>query len=193
MNFSSQFRSRHPGAVNRRLALAAVLLALSLSGCAEDMSDLRQFVAQEKAKKPGPIEPLPQIQPYETFTYQAQDVRSPFQPDVNSGAAAAERGAGAGNGIQPDFNRNKEYLEQFPLDTLSMVGTITVNDQQYALVADPDNAVHRVQVGNYLGQNHGRIIEINEMQITITEIVPDGLGGWMENQAAIAVDTQAGE
>ncbi|HEX7030843.1 MAG TPA: pilus assembly protein PilP [Gammaproteobacteria bacterium] len=184
---------RFPAPEIRHKALAAAMLALSLAGCAGDMSDLQQFVAQEKSRQPGPIEPLPQIQPYETFTYQAQDLRSPFQPDESSGQAAAERGAGGGSGIQPDFNRNKEYLERFPLDTLSMVGTITADGKEFGLVADPDGAVHRVQVGNYVGQNHGRIIEITDMQITITEIVPDGLGGWVENQAAIATDTQAGE
>ncbi|HEX7046172.1 MAG TPA: pilus assembly protein PilP [Gammaproteobacteria bacterium] len=191
MKRSCRISSRFAGLENRGLII--FLLVLSLSGCAGDISDLREFVEQEKARPPGPIEPLPQIQPYETFTYQAQDVRSPFQPDESSGATTAERGTGSGSGIQPDFNRNREYLEQFPLDTLSMVGTITANNQKFALVADPDGAVHRVQVGNYLGQNHGKIIEINDMQITITEIVPDGLGGWIENQAAIAADAQAGE
>jgi|SRR5690606_31384437 len=173
--------------------LVAALLAGSLSGCAGDLSDLRKFVEQEKARPPGPIEPLPQIQPYETFTYQAQGVRSPFRPDDSSATAASEQGQASGSGIQPDFNRNKEYLERFPLDTLSMVGTITANGQHFGLVADPEGAVHRVQVGNYLGQNHGQIIEIGNTQIKLTEIVPDGLGGWIENQAAIATDAQAGE
>lgn len=185
---------RYP--TNNRRVLVPVMLAfapLLLAGCSTDKSDLEQFVAAEKAKRPGPIEPLPQIKPYETFTYQAQDVRSPFVPDSATGPAAGQGAAGSGSGIQPDFNRNKEYLEQFPLDALAMVGTITSGGEAYALVSDPDGSVHRVQVGNYLGQNHGKIIEISETEIKVNEIVPDGLGGWMEHKAAIALDEVAGE
>lgn len=171
-----------------RLPLLAVA-ALLLSGCANDQSDLERFVAAEKAKKPGPIEPLPQIRPYDTFTYQAHDLRSPFVPDTESAAAGRDIGSGSGaGGIQPNFNRNKEYLEQFPLDALTMVGTIEAGGERYALVADADGAVHRVQPDNYLGQNHGKIISISETQITVTEIIPDGLGGWMERQAALGLE-----
>lgn len=169
-----------------RVAVLAVA-SLALSGCAGDKSDLEQFVAQEKAKKPGPIEPLPQIKPYETFTYQAQDMRSPFVADSETQQPVNDD-AGSTSGIRPEAGRNKEYLEQFPLDSLDMVGTIESQGEQYALVADPDGAVHRVQPGNYVGQNHGKIISISETEIRVTEIVPDGLGGWMERQAAIGLD-----
>lgn len=173
-----------------RLALA-VLGSLMLTACANDMSDLQQFVSQEKAKKPGPIEPLPQIRPYESFTYEAQDLRSPFQPD--SEAPGPESGATAsasGNGLKPDTNRNKEYLETFPLDSLDMKGTLVLRSQEYALVRDPDGAVHRVQTGNYLGQNYGQVIGITETEIRLTEIIPDGLGGWMERRAVIGLDEE---
>lgn len=169
-------------------ALAALLAVLMLAACSGDRSDLEQFVAAEKAKKPGPIEPLPQIKPYETFVYDAQDVRSPFTPDSSGGPQPGERQDGDGSGIQPDFNRPKEYLEQFSLDGLQMVGTIEAKGQKFALVADPDGAVHRVLPGNYLGQNHGKITGIGETEIRIMEIIPDGLGGWMEHQAAIGLD-----
>lgn len=165
------------------LAFGPVLLA----GCAGDRSDLEQFVAQEKAKKPGPIEPLPQIQPYESFTYEADNLRSPFVPDTES-TQSENQASGSGTGLQPNFNRNKEYLEQFPLDALTMVGTVEARGEKYALVADPDGAVHRVQPGNHLGQNHGEVIGVSDTQINVREIVPDGLGGWMERQAAIGLD-----
>lgn len=171
----------------RVLALLAVTLALG--GCAGDMSDLHQFVAAEKAKKPGPIQPLPQIKPYETFIYQADSLRSPFVPDTESAAPALADGQTAGgNGVQPDLNRNKEYLEGFPLDSLTMVGTLTFQGIEYALVSDPDGAVHRVQDGNFLGQNHGKITTISDTEIRLTEIIPDGLGGWMEQQSVLGLD-----
>jgi type IV pilus assembly protein PilP len=168
--------------------VALALLPLMLAGCAGDHSDLQQFVAAEKAKKPGPIEPLPQIKPYETFAYDAHNLRSPFTPDTELTQTPDGAGNASGSGISPDFNRNKEYLEQFPLDSLTMVGTIEIRGESFALVSDPDGAVHRVQAGNYVGQNHGKIIAIDDTQITVTEIVPDGLGGWMERQAAIGLD-----
>lgn len=167
--------------------LALAFAPLVFAGCTSDTSDLEQFVTAEKAKRPGPIEPLPQIKPYDTFTYQAHDLRSPFAPD-DSGEIDGSAGTTGGTGIQPDFNRNKEYLEQFPLDALSMVGTIEIQGQNFVLVSDPDGAVHRIQPGNYLGQNHGKVTSVDETQITVTEIVPDGLGGWMERQAAIGLD-----
>lgn len=172
----------------RRDGLFVLVLAASLlGGCSSDQSDLEQFVAAEKAKKPGPIEPLPQIKPYETFTYQAQNIRSPFTPD-NATAPVQSEGSASGSGIQPDFNRPKEYLEQFPLDGLTMVGTIETKGETFALVSDPDGAVHRIQPGNYLGQNHGKVTSISDTEIRVTEIIPDGLGGWMENQAAIGLE-----
>lgn len=171
--------------------LAIVVGSLLLSACANDMSDLRQFVEQEKSKKPGPIEPLPQIKPYESFTYEAEGLRSPFKPDTEiQGPESGEGVAESSNGLKPDINRNKEYLEQFPLDSLSMKGTLEFQNEQFALVRDPDGSVHRVQVGNYLGQNYGQIIAITETEIRLTEIIPDGLGGWMERRAAIGLDEQ---
>ncbi|MDX1454818.1 MAG: pilus assembly protein PilP [Gammaproteobacteria bacterium] len=173
--------------VNRNFARLALLGAVTLLGaCAGDTSDLQRFVAAEKAKKPGPIAPLPQIKPYETFIYQAQEERSPFVPDsetrVEPGTAVASN-----NGLAPDANRNKEYLEQYTLDGLKMVGTIDFRGTDFALVEDPEGTVHRVTVGNYLGQNHGKITEISELEVRLTEIIPDGLGGWMERQAAIGL------
>lgn len=173
----------------RKTRIAAIAFALlAAAGCTSDTSDLQQFIAQERAKQPGPIEPLPQIQPYETFTYEAHALRSPFVPDTEFEQDAGGAGAGSGSGIQPDFSRNKEYLEQFPLDALTMVGTVEIQGQSFALVSDPDGAVHRIQPGNYLGQNHGKVASISETQINVTEIIPDGLGGWMERQAAIGLD-----
>lgn len=161
----------------------------ALTGCSRDMDDLRNFISAEQAKKPGPIPPLPQVQVYESFTYQAGDLRSPFVPDQPV-ISAPSGGELAGNGIAPDPNRNREYLESFPLDSLDMVGTLSMAGEAYGLVQDPEGAVHPVQAGNYLGQNYGKIINITASEITLTEIVPDGLGGWMERPAAIALGGQ---
>lgn len=174
--------------MSRRIVSGALAaMSVMLAGCTSDISDLERFVAAEKAKRPGSIEPLPQVQPYETYTYQAHELRSPFVPESQPDAGPVTQPQN-GSGIQPDFNRNREYLETFPLDALKMVGTIeAAGGRNYAVVVDAEGAVHRVRPGNYLGQNHGKIVSISDTTITVTEIIPDGLGGWMERQAAISL------
>jgi type IV pilus assembly protein PilP len=83
--------------------------------------------------------------------------------------------------------RNREFLEQFSLDTLKMVGTLKLGGNYYGLVQTKDNLVHRVVVGNYVGQADGRITEITPSKITVIEIVPDGLGGYIERPAALGL------
>jgi type IV pilus assembly protein PilP len=84
--------------------------------------------------------------------------------------------------------RNREFLEQFSLDTLKMVGTLKLNGQSYGLVQVADGRVQRVLVGNHLGQNDGRITEIVPNKISVIELVPDGLGGYIERPAALALN-----
>lgn len=173
-----------------RLRAALVCLsALLLAGCAEDMSDLRQFVKQVKQRPGGEIEPLPEFEPYQGFTYDATDLRNPFQAR-SAFATAEEESQDSGSGLQPDFERPKEPLEQYPLDSLEMVGTLTRDGQRRALVRDPSGIIHRVVPGNHLGQNYGRITAVEPGSIEVVEIVRDGQGGWMERQASLALSEQ---
>jgi type IV pilus assembly protein PilP len=159
-------------------AISAVGL-LMLSGCADDTDELRQYIDQVKARKSTDIEPIPQIQPYTPFTYIAEGRRDPFAN------APTARASGAGGGIMPDLKRNKEPLEEFPLDALQMVGTLSIKGQQFALIKAPDAVVHRVAVGNYMGQNYGKIMGITDTEISLKEIVPDGFGGYVERPATL--------
>jgi len=92
--------------------------------------------------------------------------------------------------LNPDSTRPRQPLEVYPLDTLSMVGLLEQGDQLWGLIKDSQNTVHRVQVGNYMGQNEGRIIDINESAVYLVEIIPDGLGGYIERDASIAIAGQ---
>jgi type IV pilus assembly protein PilP len=83
--------------------------------------------------------------------------------------------------------RPREYLEQFPLDTLKMVGTLRLRGGNYGLVQTKDGLIHRVLPGNHLGQNDGRVMGVTDAKITLIEIVPDGLGGYLERPAALAL------
>lgn len=158
------------------------LSLISLGGCSQDISDLQTFIAQTKSAHVGSVKPIPQFKPYESFSYSAAELRDPFVATVDLEDDTTKTSL-----LNPDSTRPREPLEVFPLDTLSMVGTLEQNAQQWGLIKDPQNIVHRVQVGHYMGQSEGRIIEINETAIHLVEIVPDGIGGYIERDASIAI------
>ncbi len=158
------------------------LSLLGLSGCSQDISDLQTFIAQTKSAHVGSVKPIPQFKPYESFSYSASDLRDPFVATVDLEDDTTKTSL-----LNPDSSRPRQPLEVFPLDTLSMVGTLEQDSQQWGLIKDPQNIVHRVQVGHYMGQSEGRIIKISESAIYLVEIVPDGIGGYIERDASIAI------
>ncbi|MDB4575504.1 pilus assembly protein PilP [bacterium] len=164
----------------KRSMLCAGLL--SLASCSQDISDLQTFIAQQKSAHVGSVKPIPQFKPYESFSYSAGDLRDPFVATID-----LEEDNTKTSLLNPDSTRPKEPLEVFPLDTLSMVGILEQDTQLWGLIKDPKNIVHRVQVGQYMGQSEGRITEINETAIYLVEIVPDGIGGYIERDASIAI------
>lgn len=180
----------HRIATRRIAAAALVLLAATLLGaCGRsvtsgpgDASNLQKWVAEVK-KRPAPaLEPLPVMQQFETFEYAAQSLRDPF-----SNAFSVESGAG---GPRPDPNRRKQPLEDFPLDSLRMVGTIGQGASLQALVYAPDKVTYRVSPGMYLGQSDGRVNSVSSDKIELVELVPDGAGGWLERPAAMSLEAQ---
>ncbi|WJW75686.1 pilus assembly protein PilP [Thiohalobacter sp. IOR34] len=164
------------------LACSAVLGACSQY----DTRDLEAWVKQVRSRQQARIEPLPEFKPYETFLYQAGNLRSPFSPG-EVGQLAEIGPDSTSSGIHPDANRPREALEDYPLDSLRMVGTLEQGGQAWGLVQTSDGTIHRVKPGNYLGKNHGKITRITEYEIELTEIIPDGLGGWMERPATLAL------
>ena len=174
-------------AIRLVLAMTAAGMLMGLAGCGDRMGDLREYTNEVKARKGGHIEPIPQLKPFETYTYSDQDQRSPFTPQLSTLANTNTNRGTSTTGLHPDFNRNHEYLEQFPLDGLKMVGTLTVNGVLYGLVKDSDNILHRVADGNYMGQNYGKIISISDSDIKLREIVPDGQGGWSERITTVTL------
>lgn len=169
-----------------RLLRSGLLLAATaaLAGCEQDMDDLERYIEEINARPGGEIEPIPQIEPYEGFTYSVQDERSPFEPDSR---LRPEPEGGGGSGPTPDFDRRQEYLERFPLDGIQMQGILQMGGQLFAIVRDPEGTVHRVAVGNHLGENFGEIIAISESEIVLRELVPDGTGGWNERERTISL------
>jgi type IV pilus assembly protein PilP len=167
-------------------AFAAALAVLTLSACGgSDLADLEDYAERVKARDPGPIEPLPEIEQVDTFVYEPADRRDPFVMDEQSAQAAPE--VIAASTIAPDPLRRKEELEQYALDSLRMLGSLQQDDAIWGLVSSPDGVLHRVRVGNYMGLNNGQVTRISEQKIELTEIVPDGPNSWRERQAAIAL------
>ena len=151
-----------------------------LTGCTRGLDDLQQFVAEVKKRPAKPIEPMPEVTPYLPFTYTAYDLRSPFSvPEYEEASEVS--------GLRPDTTRRREPLENYPLDGLGMMGLIEKNKRPLALVRSSEGTIHQVTVGSYVGQNFGRITAIQEDHIDLIEIIPDGMGGWIERPATIAM------
>jgi type IV pilus assembly protein PilP len=122
---------------------------------------------------------VPCVDPFEPFYLEPPDPCS----DPNSPGCSGN----TDSGFSPDFDRNREELESYPLDALRMMGTLEKGDQFWAILRDPDTIIHRVQTGNYIGQNHGKIMEITETKIKLIEIIPNSRGGWEERKAELAL------
>jgi len=165
----------------------ALLLGLTsvLTACAGDMSDLDRFIAETKTKHHGQVDPLPEFPPYETFAYSADRKRDPFRPQTDESQVAAI--ADDSSGPRPESSRRKEPLESYPIDSLKMVGLLQQSAQTWGLVKDPEGTIHRVQPGNFAGQNHGKIVAVAETNIDIVELVADGLSGWVQREAQLAM------
>jgi type IV pilus assembly protein PilP len=157
-----------------------LLSVVGLGACANNLDELKQKVTEIKARPGERIEPLPEIRPYEAFKYDAAGERSPFIPSASAKSNLA-------TSARPDIKRPREFLEQFSLDTLQMVGTLQLQGKTFALLQGKDGLVHRVQVGNYIGQADGRVTSITNNKVSVLELVADGLGGYIERPAALSL------
>ncbi len=163
-------------------SLAALLVSAVLAGCAGGNEDLLRYIDEVKSRPGGRIDPLPPVKPYQTYAYEAdRTTRSPFVPDRPTSRGQSE-------GPRPDTSRPREYLEQFPLDTMTLVGTLRQGGVTYGLLQTQDGLLHRVVPGNYVGQNEGRIVTITEAEVTVEELVADGIGGFYRRSAAIGLE-----
>lgn len=170
-----------------RLFMSLIILSLPLlSSCTRDNNDLDAFINSIKSKHQGTVKPIPQFKPYKTFNYSASELRDPFQQEAEQAIDEINNK----NALQPNKIRPKEQLEAFPLDTLRMVGILEQHNIKWGLIKDPSNVVHRVLPGNYAGQNEGQIVLISENSIEFLEIVADGLGGYIERKASLALGNE---
>jgi type IV pilus assembly protein PilP len=169
----------------KRLFIPVALVVLG--GCSSEIDELKKFVRESDKGLPRKIEPLPAVKPFEPFAYEGFDLPDPFKPRKLTAPKD-----GPGGGIAPDLNRRKEPLEAFPLEQLKMVGTLSQGKDTYALVR-ADKTLYRVKKGNYMGQNFGLIMDVNDTEIKLKEIVQDSAGDWAERQSVLPLLEETGK
>jgi type IV pilus assembly protein PilP len=164
-----------------------VFWAALLGGCGGDFSDLDAYMAEVQARPAGAIEPIPAFKPYQSFTYSAQSLRAPFDVPLSAKETATLQ---TGKVVKPDLLRAREFLERFNIEGLAMVGTLEQKGTLWVLIRDEEGGVHRVTTGNYLGRNHGKIVTVAATEVSVVEIVPNGVGGWIERPRTIKLTEQ---
>ena len=176
---------RRPRNETRVAAMLSSAGASLLAGCGgSGHPDLDAWMKEQGKTRKGKLDPLPQIKPYDPFTYNAFDLPDPFKP------RKIEPTKG-GSKLAPDFTRRKEPLEAYPLESLTMVGTLAKNKTTYALVRTPERDVYQVRAGNYLGQNYGVVIEIGDSELKLKELLQDGAGDWTERSSSLQLQQPA--
>ena len=162
--------------------LVMLLASLLLTACGGDeFQDLRDFVKNSGAGLRGKVDAPPEIKPYEPFNYDnsigLHDPFKPRKPEVQSNSRPGLN--------QPDMTRHREALEEFPLESLKMVGFLNQGKVGYAIIRSPDGKVHRIKAGNYLGQNFGQITEVTDTEVKIKETIQDSTGDWSERMSSL--------
>jgi type IV pilus assembly protein PilP len=168
------------------LRIAMLAAAVLLAGCGGDShQDLRNWMAEQGKGQKGRLDPLPQIKPYEPFAYNAYDLPDPFKPRKIEPQKGSSK-------LAPDLTRRREPLEAYPLEALTMVGTLERGKASYALVRTPERDIYQVRPGNYMGQNFGVVTGITENDVKLKELVQDGSGDWTERSTTLNLQTDQG-
>lgn len=168
----------------RTIGLATAVLLIT-AACQRDAGDLERWVEEELQRPGGQIQPIPPIKTAEVVTYQAYDLRDPFQRRIASvEEQVAEEGT---SGLRPDPDRPREFLESFPLDTLSMVGTLELDGADFALIRDNENVIHRVGEGDYMGTNYGRVVDVRPDRVEMIELYEDARNRWTERRTQVVM------
>lgn len=163
-----------------------LLSCVLLNGCMEEKQDLSKFVSNVESSQKPDIEPIPVMKPYQKFNYAASELRDPFTVtvvDLNTNSQGNKENLG---GLQPDQHRRKEALEAYPLSELQFVGTLEKSGV-WGLIRTSDGIISRVQAGNYIGQNHGRILSVSSTEIMLKEIVTNGKGQFVERESTLPI------
>ena len=170
--------------ISLKPGLMIACAALALTGCfGEENSDLKDWMKESSEGLRGKVEALPEAKPYISFEYKAFDLTDPFRV-----AKMEMAKKNSGSGLAPNTNRAKEILENYDLEKLRMVGTLTKGKVIQALIHAPDGNLYRVKTGSYMGQNFGMVTSVTETEVQLKEIVEDSGGDWIEHATSLSLD-----
>lgn len=170
--------STHPFKAAHLLILVSLLLVACGS---EEFQDLKDFVRDSGADLRGQVDPAPEIKPYEPFPYDnSASLPDPFKARKQETKNVASSGLN-----QPDMARPRQELEEYPLESMKMVGYLRKGNIGNAIIRSSEGKLHRVKVGNYVGMNFGQIISITDTEVRIKEMVQDGAGDWLERESSL--------
>lgn len=173
----------------RPASTLAVCLALSLSACSNDQDELRQWMEQQRREIKPSVTPLQPPKKFDPQPYNVAESVDPFSSQKLS-VALKQEARQPNSLLAAELNRRKEPLEAYPLDSMSMVGSVNKQGQPFALLK-VDALLYQVKLGDYLGQNYGRITRIGETEIALREIVQDAAGEWIERPATLQLQERA--
>lgn len=170
--------------------ISVVMLLAACGTSGED--ELRQWMTEQKSQTRPRVAPISEPKQFKPESYNQVTLVEPFSNLKLTRALKSESNQAAANGalIAPELVRRKEALEAFPLDTVTLVGSLTKAGQPVALVK-VDNLLYQLRLGNYLGQNYGRVMRITETEVKLREIVQDAVGEWIERTATLQLQERS--
>jgi type IV pilus assembly protein PilP len=175
-----------PIKTRKLLAAVGAVAAASLAGCANDQTELREWMQTVRAGVKPVHQPISEPRRFEPYRYDNLGQVDPFSIAKLGGAIDAGDGAAARGGLKPDTTRQREALEAYPLDAIRMVGQLANRQGQYALL-QADGLVYQARVGNYAGQNYGMITRVSETEVELKELVQDAVGDWVERETTLQI------
>ena len=168
---------------------AASVLAASLSGCSGEQDELAQWMEQQRREEKPSVPPLSPPKKFDPQPYSALSGVEPFSQQKLT-VALKQEARQPNSMLAAEINRRKEPLEAYPLDSMGMVGSVVKQGQQYALLK-VDKLLYQVKVGDYIGQNYGKISKITETEVSLREIVQDAAGEWTERQGSLQLQEKS--
>jgi len=169
-----------------------LVAAVALAACTSSGQDeLREWMQAERSAIRPQVTPIPEPSKFIPEAYQAEQITEPFSSEKLVGILRGRDASPVASSalVAPELNRRKQPLEAFPLDAMTMVGSLNRQGQLVALVK-VDNLLYQVRAGQYLGQNFGRVMKISETEVVLREIVQDAVGEWIERPAALQLQEE---
>jgi type IV pilus assembly protein PilP len=166
-----------------------LLASLFLAACGAEQDELQQWMEQQKREVKPNVQPISPPKKFNPQPYSALDGVEPFSPQKLT-VAVKQEARQPNSLLAAEVNRRKEPLEAFPLDSMTMVGSVIKKGQPYALLR-VDNLLYQVKQGDYLGQNYGKIMKITETELSLREIVQDAAGEWIERPSTLQLQERA--